>query len=623
MSALVGVVGCERGPQLLSTMMPSLSHRARNGWATSDLEEASIGVGFTRMTSEEPLGAVILGDDTLKLVYDARLDDRKQLVEILDADPKVASDGDLILLAWRRWGVNFTQHLIGDFAIAIWDDVTKRLILARDHFGVKPLFYRQRERAFAFASEVQTLAKLDAPFHPITMKDISERKILDFVAAVPAQDHTIMTPCIMRVPPGHTLELKLGTQPTLEAYWEPRANFAIPPDGVAAGFRRLFDSAVQDRLRGIQPVACLLSGGLDSTSIACSAANSTASETGGRLITVSAVFDLTPEENERPFIEAALKRHRFDPHFVAFDNYAPFHGFASILRPHWRIVNSPGIRMTSTLLEAARATGAGVLLHGHGGDEVVSHGFGRLNELATARRWHDLWIEAGGVCRLYGQSRFRFVAAAFIQYGRLPGLRRLRRHLAKRKPGATKALGLQKQGAATEHSAAIEMHKMSETDRHLADLKSIRHVEALELIELSAAHAGLEPRFPFYDIRLVEFCLALPAEAKMAKGWTRFVLRKAMDGLIPKEVQWRATKFDFSVHVARGLLNHHKADIEDIIANDPNRLERYINIEYLSTQFTCLCGRSQSHKADIQAIWRALCLNEWLKSFDANSSGGR
>jgi asparagine synthase (glutamine-hydrolysing) len=318
----------------LDSMRQDVEYRVRDGWSTFSAEEVVIGIGLTRILPEDPFQATIFGDDEVRLICDARLDNRSELIKVLNVPMQDISDGELIFLAYRRWGQQLCHHLLGDFVIAVWNTKTRHLFLARDQVGIKPLFYRHVEGAFAFCSDAKALAGLDAPFGKASFTDIEESRILEFVAGVPPRDHVILIASLKRLPPGHTLDFETSSGPVLTRYWEPRPARLINPQNSEMQFREIFDLAVQSRLRSILPIACLLSGGLDSSSIACSAANTISKSDQSPVKTVSAVFDLTPDLSERPFIESVLKHHNFEPHFVAFDDYAPFQNFQEILRPH-------------------------------------------------------------------------------------------------------------------------------------------------------------------------------------------------------------------------------------------------------------------------------------------------
>jgi asparagine synthase (glutamine-hydrolysing) len=148
--------------------------------------------------------------------------------------------------------------------------------------------------------------------------------------------------------------------------------------------------------------------------------------------------------------------------------------------------------------------------------------------------------------------------------------------------------------------------------QHLADLTSPLHAGAFEILDRQAAAAGVELRFPFWDKDFAEFCLNLPAEWKLDGGWSRLVLRKAMEGRLPPEVQWRRTKLDFKPHFALGMLAHHTALIEDVIFKDSGQIGTYADLEALAAAYHRMKTlREKTPLSDLAGIYRAVVLSEW------------
>jgi len=138
---------------------------------------------------------------------------------------------------------------------------------------------------------------------------------------------------------------------------------------------------------------------------------------------------------------------------------------------------------------------------------------------------------------------------------------------------------------------------------------------ALEAADKAAAAFNLEPRYPFFDKRLTEFCLALPAEQKMHRGWTRIIMRRAMDGVLPPQIQWRGGKSNLGSNFQHGL-KLGKAQLDSIVANDLTLIEDYVDLNALRSLYDRFnSNQDLSHDAFL-AIWKSCSLALWLK--DAN-----
>ncbi len=594
-----------------------MAYRATDGRASRQDDGVAIGLCFMRTLPEDPVAATVFTAGALSLVCDARLDNRAELIEALNLSDPGVSEGEILLAAYRQWGKDCVARLLGDFAFIVHDASERYLFAARDHMGVRPLFYRAEPSRIVISTEMRTLISPGGPFSDLAPIGPAERKITDFLLGQPGQDHTVFFEGICRLPPGHWLGFGSETGFELACYWQP--DIASPDrfaDTSPAAFRRLFEEAVRCRSRALTPPAYLLSGGLDSTSIACCAA--TQADPAAPVNTFSIVFDQTPQWSERSYIEAALKQFPFRAKLISLDDHAPLDGFEGKLVQHGRLFNAPGLSLTHGLVKALSADGFRVYIDGHGGDEVVSHGVGRLNELAEAGRWGAVWRESRGCADLYQTSRTKMFVDLFLSHARFKGRYKLGRLLSKWTAftGGKPAGSLLNARLAANRTAPARngSEKLSEAEQHVAALRTSILVDSLEIVELMSAGYGTQPAFPFFDKRLVEFCLALPSEAKLAKGYTRLILREALEGILPEKVRWRRTKFDFAPHIARGFLRHHKDLLDEAIVEDRDGAGDYVDIATARASLSQL--KKQGAKTDglhLRVVWSTAALSLWLR----------
>jgi asparagine synthase (glutamine-hydrolysing) len=134
---------------------------------------------------------------------------------------------------------------------------------------------------------------------------------------------------------------------------------------------------------------------------------------------------------------------------------------------------------------------------------------------------------------------------------------------------------------------------------------------ALEGLDRIAAAFSIESRYPFFDKRLVEFCLALPPEQKLNQGWTRVILRRAMTNILPTKVQWRENKANLSPNFNRSLLAFERELLEEVILNDPQAIEEYVNVPALREAYHRYT--SWGNDNDAITVWRAITLALWLR----------
>src|SRR3989449_1054025 len=309
-------------PAELESMTARLAHRGPDGTGAWREGPVALGHGMLHTTPEslreqQPLVGT-RGD--LVLAADARIDNRGELCSLLPA-PSDATDADLILAAYERWDETCPEHLLGDFAFAIWDAREQRLFCARDHFGVKPFYYHHRlGRLFAFASEIKGLLAL-----PDVPRRLNETRVADYLVPLLEDKEITFYEEIVRLPPAHWMTVdREGIR--RQEYWslDPEREIRLGSDDeYAAAFREIFTEAVRCRLRSAFPVGSMLSGGLDSSSIVCVARELLAQGGCPRPHTFSAVFDDVPECDERRYIETVLSGGGVEPHLIRGDKVNP------------------------------------------------------------------------------------------------------------------------------------------------------------------------------------------------------------------------------------------------------------------------------------------------------------
>jgi asparagine synthase (glutamine-hydrolysing) len=338
-----------------------------------------------------------------------------------------------------------------------------------------------------------------------------------------------------------------------------------------------------------------------------------------RLHTFSAIFDDVPECDERPFINAVLAQGSLEAHYVRGDQLSPLADLDRVFHHEDEAFYAPNLFMHWALYRAAQSQGVRILLDGIDGDTTVSHSLVYLAELVRAGRWKSLTEEVNGLSRRFNGSRWRFL----WRYGLSPlapePVRRAWRRLRGRNRSAwtvnstTNPDFARRIGLAERAQALLGKHsRPARTSRedHWRRLTSGMIPFALEVADRAAAAFSLEPRYPFFDKRLVEFCLALPPGQKLYQGWTRMVMRRAMANVLPDEVRWRGGKSNLSPGFARGLLAFDRGLLEEVILNDARAIEEYVDIAALRKAYHRFVSRFSED--DSLTVWRSVTLALWL-----------
>lgn len=608
----------------MHSMLHAMRHRGRDGRAQWIGDGITLGYACLHTVPFETEKPCISGD--MAIVADIRLDNREDLLEALVLPDRTISDSSLVLAAYRRWGEECPNHLLGDFAFALWDGGRRRLFCARDHFGVKPLYYHLGDDCLFLASELKAILA-PAGIEP----RLNERHMASILAGFIDETHATHYVGVSRLPPAHALVVT-ATGSRQWPYWQLEPATPVPRPDNAERFLALFDEAVTARMRGTNAGA-MLSGGLDSSSIAVVAGRHERQAEGAKLATFSLAFDPQSGMDERPFIEAILAKGDFTANFIPVNDHAPFSDFEAVLREQEGIFLATGLSINRQLYTVAAAKGLRVILDGFGGDEVVSHGYGLLRELAQSGRWIALRRELRAFADTYGDNRDRLLFTFFISYGQGRHLRplvravdRARSRVARSGKAAPQTPGwrrfINKDFASrtdlferiASHARLSRETASSEAAYHRWLISSPGVAHGFEVLDKAAASAGIEPRYPFWDKRLVEFCVALPASEKLQQGWSRSILRRAMDGILPPVVQWRRDKVDFKANLVTGLLRHHRPLLESVLVRDVDGIGEYVNLRELAAVCDRMAASPDTARGDeVQFIWRAVSLALWLR----------
>ena len=618
MSAIIGLLRLDGQPVRdteIASMSAALAHRGTG--RVGQWVEGAIGLGCRirqadQNTDSGPAPARPPG--SLVGVADARLDNREDILRALGRSPADRIDDTALLLAaYDRWGDSCAERVIGDFAVAIWDGRERRLVCLRDRAGVRPFCYHYvAGRVFAFASEIKALLALtDVP------RTLNEARVADYVESVLHDKEETFYAGIRRLAPAHVLRVDARTL-TARRYWslDPSRTLRLASDhAYAEAYRSVFFEAVRARLGGEGPVGAMLSGGLDSTSVAC-VARVLLEGSGRPLHAFSLVFDTVTQSDERRFVDAALAVGDFIAHRIVGDAIGPLTDLAATIAHHDEPFYAPNLFLHQAIYRAARDAGVAVVLDGLDGDTTVSHGMTWLGELARSGRWVRLAREVRGVANRH-RSPARHILRRRVLPAIIPDSLRALAHGLRRSAGSRTLLRAdfaRRIGWADRserlRSGERENHR-SERAEHRRRLDWGLLSFILEVADQESARWGVAPAYPFFDSRLIELCLAMPPELKLRQGWTRYVMRAAMDGVIPSAVQWRAGKSDLSAGFRRGLTLGAPDLIPAVIGDDGSALAQYVELSRVRAAYDRFLLRPTD--ADALALWKVVTVGAWLR----------
>ncbi|HHY55695.1 MAG TPA: asparagine synthase (glutamine-hydrolyzing) [Chloroflexi bacterium] len=551
------------------------------------------------------------------------------------------SDTEVILAAYAQWGRNCLLRFNGMWAFAIWDAQEQTLFLARDRFGVKPLFYLLERDRIAFASEWKAFFSL-----PSFVRRIDWSTFLTALLNPYSQEgiEQCLLVGIRRLLPGHCMEV---TPHVVRVYrwWQTLDHLQTPPTGLraqAAHFLELFTDACRLRMRSDVPIGTCLSGGLDSSAIVCTLAaiGRQASQGGERLAqdwqrAFIATFPGAAVD-ERNYAELVVQATAVTPEYVT-PTAADFLAHIDSAVYHLEGLDAGPTIQLWALYRRLRASGVVVTLDGHGGDELlggyVSHVRHALYDAGRLRQWPGRYLQMLNTYRamfrnasdsMRPPSSLQDLVIATNSWAQLAA--RLGRSLtgndkADLSPAAT---GL----AQFLHPDLLGLAPTPEPpyiwpgNGHLeAALYREFHQTMLPTIlrnydRMAMAH-GVEVRMPFMDWRLVTYVFSLPPESKIGQGFTKLVLREAMRGLLPEAVRTRRDKIGFAPPVVQWFQGELKQWLLDGLCT-MNHAGRVPLLSDPAQRKVCAdIQRNQYTWNELITIWPLIHARLWLAKFAA------
>jgi asparagine synthase (glutamine-hydrolysing) len=627
-SGLAGVHSLDGRPadvDLLGRLVDAIPHRGGDAGVWSD---GSVALAHRdSRTTPESLGdkqPLLDETGTICLTLDGRIDNRHELGAALGgagARPRTASDAELALQAYARWGVECLARIVGDFAIALWDGRRRRLVCARDPLGIRPLYYSVERGALAWGSELrQLLATL--PGRPQANEGVLGEFLSHHLVSL---DETLYRG-ILRVPPGHVLTVEDGVVRT-RRYWDVDPGREIRYDDdreYAEHFRELFREAVQCRLRSVGPVAIFLSGGLDSSAIV-GAAVALARE--GRVAdTAFEVYSLDfchPAADERRWVDAVARRWGIRVHRIGADGLAP-PALATQVAALQDFPDTPTTHPWGALYDAARQRGSRAAIWGYGGDEWLTGTPAHAADLLRGLRLRALARQIRDdlrACRGLGGPPVGLAdALRWSVYPLVPaGAKRLVRRVHRRDvpswiaPAFARRVGLPDRLARPLTTPAFPTLAQRAIYEPLRSGWSVAEYELLDRFE---SRRSMQSRYPFNDRRLIELALALPEDQRWRGAETKFILRRAAGDLLPPAVAGRRDKADFAYLFAESIE-------QAIEAGESRRLRLVVDGMLRPGAVDGMSRRlSRGDTRVLGPLWMVLATECWYRTMIAESPAG-
>jgi asparagine synthase (glutamine-hydrolysing) len=547
-------------------------------------------------------------DGTLCIVFNGEIynyvEIRKELEE-LGHSFKTHTDTEVILHAYREWGIDCLKRFNGMWSFALWDVPRQRLFCSRDRFGEKPFYYHVGAKSFVFGSEIKQILE-----SPEVRREANDEAVYAYLEHA-LQDHSAETffKGVFQLPAACYLTLDLSRPslvPEIRPYWE----LSVHPmklderDGCDE-FLRQFTRAVTIRMRSDVPVGSCLSGGLDSSSIVCIARRIVPNHDFHTFCSCSE----DQAYDERAYMMEVVRATQVHPHLV-FPNPEDFWAnFRDLLWHQDEPFGDSSVFAQWCVMQKARAEKVPVLLDGQGGDETLC-GYLKFYYFYL---WHLL---KSADPRFFSETLFRLIQGPDL----LGSWKKAWRYLPQFANGSSLTLRVcrpqfrqaQRNGLSSLFGPGPSLAERQKIDLTRSSVPALLHYEDRN----SMAHS-IESRVPFLDHELGEFLVNCPAGLKLRHGWTKWILRQSLQGILPEKVRLRRDKMWFPAPQNRWMKEGMRGGVEKLFASPDLRMSRFLVREKVAEEFDRFFAGSPGVLTDA-SLFRILSLELWANVFDVS-----
>jgi asparagine synthase (glutamine-hydrolysing) len=540
-------------------------------------------------------------------------------------------DTETILHLYEEKGLDCLEEMEGMFAFAIWDKRIRRLFLARDRLGIKPLYYTFQGGVFIFASEIKAILQ-----HPKVNIDLDETALYHYLtfAATPSPNTLFKNIC--KLPNGHYLTMDEQGNCKIVTYWDPLANShtngkSYGVEYYAGKIRELLEESIEAKMMSDVPVGAFLSGGIDSTTNVAIMSRLT----GRQLETFSVGFKTEAKYNEFEFARQCAREFETNHHEILIDENDLVKYVPEMVYTQDEPIADPVCVPLYYLSKLARENSVIVLHVGEGSDELFCG--------------YPFWIILLKLCRLneryfnllpswLRRAVYQRVKPFFKVFNRRTESELLRRASYDQRVfwgGSFVFSEEEKMGLLTSQykNRNRELDSYSVVERSYQRFKRLRpegdllgemiyfdlnfRLPELLLMRVDkiTMSQSIEARVPFLDHRLVEFGMEIPTNVKIANDIPKFILKKAVEGIIPRNIINRK-KQGFDAPVREWFSGKLSSYVSEKLLNSPIKKREIFNLPYIEDMLQTHVNRKANHG---YRLWNLVNLFSWYEHWIENN----
>lgn len=561
MCGICGVLTWQRGgvdPSDIVRMRDTMVHRGPDADGLYVSPDHTVGLGFRRLAIIDlsPAGnqPMTNEDGSVWIVFNGEIYNHRHLRHQLEAKGHLYrshSDTETLLHLYEERGLDFVHGLEGMFAIGLWDSKRRRLVLIRDRLGVKPLYYAELNGQVLFASEIKALLA-----HPAVHADLDETALYHYLTFATTPAPMTLFKGIQKLEPGTLVTWEDGHK-TCTQYWEP----IVPHDLSASDetlardrIRELLSESVEKRMMSDVPFGVFLSGGVDSSTNV--ALMSRYSDQPVRTFTVA--FKRNEAYNELEYARQIAREFKTDHHEIHIDQDDLMDYLPKLIFHQDEPIADPVCVPLYYVSKLARDNDTIVVQVGEGSDELFC---GYRHYMAVLELYNKAWRYVAATPRLFRRIGYAVGSAGLQMMGRGKFNDFFRRAAEGEElfwGGANAFFELEKRALLSpefrqRHSGLTSWDVVRGLYQRLDSVKQADYLERMIYLELKLRLAELllmrvdkitmstsvEARVPFLDHKLVEFAMSVPTSLKTKGGTSKYILKKAVEGIIPHNIIYR------------------------------------------------------------------------------------
>jgi asparagine synthase (glutamine-hydrolysing) len=574
----------------LESMVNIISHRGPNG--SGFFLDHRVALGHARLSILDLSNAAAQPMWFAKkyvIVYNGEVYNYVELgdkLKSLGYNFKTSSDTEVILAAYDYWGENCVNEFNGMWSFAIFDIGKQKIFCSRDRFGVKPFYYNISEDNFVFGSEIKQILEF------LPSRKVNKQILVDYlILSLLEHNENTFFEGIKKLPPAHNLIFDLKTNKiSIKRYFSIKIDEAVgklsEEDSILL-FQKEFERSIKFRLRSDVKVATCLSGGLDSSSVAA-IASSFYNKNSGKKFSAITARSTNSLQDETQYAAKVVNSSDLDWHVIEPQKEDFLKALDEVIITQEEPFGGPSVIMQYYVFKKAKEINAPVMLDGQGGDETLL-GYERyypafLLSLPLKERYKAFTNSAKN------SKLSLFELLLYFFYFTFPTIR-------------IWSLLIRSSFIKKEYKNLLNKDLIKKMAKNYSNIKELQLFEIsytqlpalLKYEDRNSMRHSIESRLPFLDYQLVELSLSMNNSYKIKNGWTKYILRKAMDHNLPADITWRKNKIGFEAP-SNEWLSNKEFFISKI--NNSKILKQLLSSPYKKT-------------ADLKMLWKLYNVARW------------